>query len=127
MNTGTFRRIYMSFDSFLQGQGIPLPDNWSPMSSGMNVDSVQLVPGSREYQDVSSKFHSTLPRENIVKIERIQNPLLYQSYMVRKKKMDKDTGGNSERQLFHGTDGKNINKINALGFNRTLCGVNGMF
>ena len=39
--------------------------------------------------------------------------------------MDKDTGGNSERELFHGTDAKNVNHINAQGFNRSFCGAHG--
>ena len=73
------------------------------------------------------KFNSTLGGVNILTIERIQNPVLYQSYMVRKKQMDKDTGGNSERQLFHGTDSKNINHINTQGFNRSLCGTHGKY
>ncbi|XP_078382167.1 protein mono-ADP-ribosyltransferase PARP15-like [Oculina patagonica] len=95
------------------------------MPPGLNVRSVQLAPGSSEYQAVMSKFHATVPGVNIVKIERIQNTFLYQSYMVRKQKLDKDIGGNSELQLFHGTDGKNISDINETGFNRSYCGING--
>ena len=86
---------------------------------------VQLLPGSPEYQDVVRKFQATAGALNIQKIERVQNPHLYQSYMVRKQKMDKDTRGNSERQLFHGTDVKNVNYINAQGFNRSFCGAHG--
>ena len=86
---------------------------------------VQLLPGSPEYQDVVRKFQATAGALNIQKIERVQNPHLYQSYMVRKQKMDKDTRANSERQLFHGTDAKNINHINTQGFNRSFCGAHG--
>ena len=95
------------------------------MPSGTSECTEKLTPGSAEYLDVQRKFQSTLPGENIVQIERIQNPLLYQTYMTRKQKIDKDIGGNCERQLFHGTDGKNITQINSLGFNRRYCGVNG--
>ncbi len=95
------------------------------MPPGTKVQSVKLAPGSEEYQDVMVKFFSTLGDANILKIERIQNPVLYQSYMVRKKQMDIETGGNSERQLFHGTDAKKINHINTQGFNRSLCGEHG--
>ena len=70
------------------------------------VHRVPLLPGSPEYQDVVRKFQATAGALNIQKIERVQNPHLYQSYMVRKQKMDKDTGGNNERQLFHGTVAK---------------------
>ena len=91
----------------------------------MTVHTVPLSPSSSEYQDVVRKFQATAGGVNILKIERIQNPHLYKSYMVRKQKMDKDTGGNSERQLFHGTDGKNITHINTQGFNRSFCGAHG--
>ena len=86
---------------------------------------VQLVPGSSEYQDVLHKMQATVRGLHVQEIERIQNPHLYQSYMVRKQKMDKDNGGNNERQLFHGTDGKNISHINTQGFNRSFCGAHG--
>ena len=89
------------------------------------VYKVQLLPGSSEYQDVLRKMQATAGAITVQKIERVQNPHLYQSYMVRKQKMDKDTGGNSERQLFHGTDAKNISNINVQGFNITFCGVHG--
>ena len=89
------------------------------------VHKVQLLPGSSEYQDVLRKMQATTGAIPVQKIERVQNPHLYQSYMVRKQKMDRDTGGNSERQLFHGTDAKNISHINTQGFNRSFCGVHG--
>ena len=86
----------------------------------MTVHTVPLSQSSREYQDVLRKFHATAGGVNIRKIERIQNPHLYQCYTVRKQRMDKDVGGNSERQLFHGTDAKNVSHINMQGFNRSL-------
>ena len=93
----------------------------------MKVHTVTLFPGSSEYQDVMRKFQATATGENIQKIERVQNPYLYQSYMLRKKEMDKENRGNNERQLFHGTDTKNISNINTQGFKRSLSGVNGEY
>ena len=99
---------------------MPMPQN------NPNVCTVQLSPGSSEYQDVMSKVQATASTLNVRKIERIQNPHLYQTYMLRKQKMDQDNGGiNSERQLFHGTRGENISGINAQGFNRSFSGVLG--
>ena len=107
-------------------EGIPLPKHWEPMPGhDSTVHKVLLLPSSPEYQDVVRKFQATAGALKIQKIERLQNPHLYRSYMVRKQKMDKDTGGNSERQLFHGTDSKNVNHINAQGFNRSFCGAHG--
>ena len=106
--------------------GIAVPKHWAPMPRpDMTVHTVQLHPGSTEYQDVVNKFQVTATGVTITKIERVQNPHLYQSYMVRKRKMDKDIGGNSERQLFHGTNSNNIISINAQGLNRSFAGVNG--
>ena len=94
-------------------------------SANMTVHSVKLLPGSSEYQDVLRKVQATAGGICIHKIERIQTPHLYHSYMVRKQKMDKDLGGNSERQLFHGTDAKMVSHINTQGFNRSFCGAHG--
>ena len=106
--------------------GIALPKHWAPMPRpDATVHTVKLRPGSSEYQDVKRKFQATASGVNIQKIERVQNPHLYQSYMVRKQKMYNDTRGNSERQLFHGTDAKNVSHINTQGFNRSLCGAHG--
>ena len=91
----------------------------------MTVHLVQLAPGSSEYQTVANKFQLTSRGVNIQKIQRVQNPHLYQSYVVRKQKMDHDNGGNNERQLFHGTDAKNVVAINTQGFNRSFCGAHG--
>ena len=106
--------------------GIALPRHWAPMPSpDTTVHTVQLLPGSTEYQDVVRKFQATTGGVGIQKIERVQTPHLYRSYMVMKQKMDKDIGGNSERQLFHGTDAKNVSHINTQGFNRSFCGAHG--
>ena len=94
-------------------------------SADMTVHKVELSQSSSEYQDVLRKVQATAVGVNIQKIERIQNPHLYQSYTVRKQKMGKDIGGNSERQLFHGTDAKNVSHINTQGFNRSFCGAHG--
>ena len=106
--------------------GFPLPKQWAPMPRpDTTVHKVHLHPGSSEYQDVMHMVQATAGQVIIQKIERVQNPHLYQSYMVRKQKMDKDTGGNSERQLFHGTNFESVSHINTQGFNRSFCGVHG--
>lgn len=96
------------------------------MPPSETVHKVQVLPRSSKYQDVLRKMQATTGTINVQKIERVQNrPHLYHSYMVRKQKMEKDTGGNSERQLFHGADAKNVSHINTQGFNRNFCGVHG--
>ena len=88
----------------------------------VTVHLLNLPRLSVEYQDVEKRFLKTVSVEKIVSIERIQNPFLYQAYQLRKQKMDKDNGGNNERQLFHGTHPDNVTEINNQGFDRSFVG-----
>lgn len=106
--------------------GFPLPTHWTLLPPpDMDVNRIDVAPSSKEYKDVERMFQTTAKEFRILKIERIQNRSLYQSYMARKHKMDNDAKGSNERRLFHGTDGQNVNKILSQGFNRSLCGVHG--
>ena len=109
---------------------IALPGDWAPMprdpqtGNDSTVHLVGLIPGSPEYQGVVQQVQVTGGNVNITSIQRVQNPHLYQTYMVRKQKMDKDNVGRiNERMLFHGTAPDNVVKINAQGFNRTFAGA----
>ena len=105
---------------------ISFPSTWAPMPHpDMTVHAVTLDPGSSEYQNIMSKFQASGGGVQIQKIVRVQNPHLYKQYMLQKQKIDKDNGGNNERQLFHGTEAKNICAINTEGFNKNFCGVHG--
>ena len=123
------------------------------MSPGSSLHIVKLSPQSKEYQTVFTKFqatmqpsvqqlglsaaHSTLqpiklktnsPNYNsIVRIERIQNLVLYGQYMAKKRVMDKTnpSGHQNEMSLFHGTSADTCLKINQQGFNRSFSGRNG--
>ena len=88
----------------------------------VTVHTVRLAPHSSEFQSVVQAFKKTAGSVAIMSVERIQNPLLYQAYQLRKQKMDKDNGGNNERQLFHGTASGNVKKINSQGLNRNFSG-----
>ena len=89
----------------------------------VTVHTVKLATHSTEFQNVVQAFQRTAGSEAVKTVERVQNPLLYQAYQLRKQKMDRDNGGNNERQLFHGTASGNVTKINAQGFNRNFSGV----
>ena len=104
------------------------PSHWEPMPRQPNgnevtVHTVKLRSHSSEFQTVVQMFQKTAGSVPVRRVERIQNPLLYQAYQLRKQKMDKDNGGNNERQLFHGTAFTNVKKINAQGFNRSFSGL----
>jgi hypothetical protein len=60
------------------------------------------------------------------KIERIQNPLLFKQYVIRKEEMDRaNPGKQNERTLWHGTSADALTSINETGFNRSYFGKNG--
>ena len=73
----------------------------------MTVHLVELDPkkDSQQYKRVQDRFQQTCSGY-LVKIERVQNPALFGSYMIRKQKMD-ETKGSNEQWLFHGTPGNN--------------------
>lgn len=62
----------------------------------------------------------------VLKIERIQNPVLWKSLQIKKRNMEHKNGHqNNERSLFHGTGEETIATINLHGFNRSYAGKNG--
>ena len=133
------------------------PKTWEPMptdpSTGgeVSVHIVDLKPTDEEYLETNKQFDQTMSRvvanppnpsavglplssrssnsyTSIVKIQRIQNPLLYTQYMARKKEVDKRNPSGSqtsERRLFHGTADATCKAINQHGFNRSYSGKNG--
>ena len=76
--------------------------------------------------DVRAKFTS-ISHHRIVKIEQIQNPQLYKSYLAKKESMEKTSGQTNvnELEFFHGTSPDSVAEINESGFNRSFAGVNG--
>ena len=110
----------------------PLPDVWDPRPHDEDdkeetVYLASLPEESKEYKRVQEKFLKSLHKTvNIIKIERIQNPLLHSLYMMRKQSMDEKNGSlENERELFHGTKYESVKSINMKGFSRSFCGQNG--
>lgn len=98
-----------------------------PPNSSLHI--VLVDSKSSEYTGVKQKFDLTMQGyyNQIIKIERIQNPALYLQFIGRKKEMDKHNpkGHQNERSLFHGTSVDTCPKINQNGFNRSFAGKNG--
>ncbi|XP_014635277.1 PREDICTED: poly [ADP-ribose] polymerase 14-like [Ceratotherium simum simum] len=100
------------------------PAHWSAMEQ-QKVCVVELQPGDPEYNTVASKFNQTCSNFTIEKIQRIENPDLWNSYQAKKKPMDAKNGHvTNEKQLFHGTDADSVPHINQNGFNRNYSGKN---
>ena len=111
---------------------LPLPDEWDPQPRDVNgkeetLHLVSLEKDSKEYKKVQEKFLQTMRGKVVItNIERIQNPSMHNSYMVRKQTMDANNGTiDNEQELFHGTKAESIRAINVQGFDRSLCGANG--
>ncbi|XP_048390244.2 protein mono-ADP-ribosyltransferase PARP14 isoform X2 [Stegostoma tigrinum] len=110
----------------LQGAMFDLPQNWSYMKN-QEVLRVLLQSGTPEYEAVVRTFRKSCGTTvvDIVKIERIQNRKLWQSYSVRKNTAErKYPGATVEQILYHGTTKEISQKVNKTGFNRSFCGRN---
>ncbi|XP_074857625.1 protein mono-ADP-ribosyltransferase PARP14-like isoform X2 [Carettochelys insculpta] len=103
---------------------IMLPKEWCAMNQE-RVKMVSISAAQQEYQDVQGMFLQTCSTFKIEKIERIQNPYLWQTYQIKKQSLDKKNGNiNNEKLLFHGTPSSSLSTINYNGFNRGFAGRN---
>ena len=113
---------------------LPLPAEWDFQprdESGKEeiLHLVSLAQDTQEYKTVQKMFRQSMQeRASITSIERIQNPSIFHSYMLRKQTMDVKNGTlENELQLFHGTKPDSVKHINVQGFNRSLCEIHGTY
>lgn len=110
---------------------VEVPPSWDPMPQDSMI-TFRLVElnVNFEYQMVANAFTSTMPPpgstdgivwNSIIKIERVQNPMLYAQYSARKKAMDNP----NEKKLFHGCPSSVVTNICQQGFNRSFAGAHG--
>ncbi|XP_065527451.1 protein mono-ADP-ribosyltransferase PARP14-like [Lathamus discolor] len=105
-------------------QPITLPSHWEDMQNEQ-LKVVNLDPFCEEYLKVQSRFKKGCGSCVIEKIERIQNPLLWQTYQIKKTSVcAKNKNKNNEKLLFHGTAASSLNTINYNGFDRGYAGKN---
>uniref|UniRef100_A0A3P9DRI3 Poly [ADP-ribose] polymerase n=2 Tax=Maylandia zebra TaxID=106582 RepID=A0A3P9DRI3_9CICH len=103
---------------------LPLPSCWEDMKGDL-LKLFPVAPASNEYNDVEKELTKTGLNLNIISIERVQNPSLWQNYQIMKKQMEvKNKHTNNELLLFHGTTHTSIHLINKQGFNRSYAGKN---
>uniref|UniRef100_A0A8C2G332 Poly [ADP-ribose] polymerase n=1 Tax=Cyprinus carpio TaxID=7962 RepID=A0A8C2G332_CYPCA len=102
-----------------------IPQHWDAMAHDELCRKFNLQPTSTEYQDVIGLFKTTCPNNNVLKIERFQNPGMWKNYQNNKRVMEKKNGHqNNEKRLFHGTSELTISHIEKTGFNRSYAGKN---
>ncbi|XP_051872954.1 protein mono-ADP-ribosyltransferase PARP10 isoform X2 [Pristis pectinata] len=104
----------------------PVDVDMLPMASGC-VELVQVNETTEEYTKMTAHFFKTLKDRHdkikIIKVEKVNNPLLYQQYMLKKASMVA-TQSDVERVLYHGTSEESAKEIYTHGFNRSFCGKN---
>ena len=105
---------------------LPLSAEWDLQSrdeSGKEevLHLVSLAQDTQEYKTVLKMSHQSMQgKASITNIERIQNPSMFNSYMLRKQTMDEKNGTlENELQLFYGTKPDSVKSINVQGFNRS--------
>ncbi|XP_076023940.1 protein mono-ADP-ribosyltransferase PARP14-like [Genypterus blacodes] len=126
-NTLQIKRIDKRQGILLSTFKSPLPDHWDPMPGNSTCLVVPIQPGTPEYKEVLTLFQATC-NKSVLKMERIQNELLWRSLQIKKKDMEKRNGHqNNERRLFHGTCSTIIDVINKRGFNRSYAGKNAKY
>jgi len=122
------------------------------MPPGTTRSLITLTTADKEYKNVKSKFDATMSSlaaaapslmtasvqssasvysgaqyTSIVKIERVQNLMLFAQYVTKKKAMNQENVASSEKELFHGCSKDVADKILNQGFNRSFAGSNGIF
>ena len=104
------------------------PAHWDPQINQHGADYVNLSSASKEFQTLVALFNKSQRTPlNVLKITRVQNLSLYQSYAVKKMAMAKymEAGQDLEvAYLFHGTHEDTVDKIAQQGFNRSFAGLN---
>lgn len=118
------------------------PEHWAPVQDKSVAQRHLLSEGNQECDSVVKSFLSTLRGRNIqiVKVERIQNLAMFQSYIVKRQTIcyretvNQDAADPSTQQkalkrferrwLWHGTNSEVVDKILNQGFNRSFCGKN---
>ena len=104
------------------GRTVEVPRHWDPQTEKVVLKPVSS--GSKEWNDISSRVHKTLPSAQVVSVERIQNQWLWEKYHFSKQRMsEKYEGIVNEKDLFHGTGSTPPEKIfkSEQGFDFRFC------
>ncbi|XP_060632835.2 protein mono-ADP-ribosyltransferase PARP12-like [Anolis sagrei] len=82
---------------------------------------------TEEYHEIKELFMNTMEGYTINKLQRIQNPSLWEVFQWQKEQMRKLNKGKAveERLLFHGTNTSYLDGICANNFDWRICGTNG--
>ncbi|XP_076818266.1 uncharacterized protein LOC143463875 isoform X3 [Clavelina lepadiformis] len=125
-NTNTMIDVYRS----LRSEKKEYPSCWTHMDNKLVLVETLKIDSS-EYVDVQQQVLMSAKGliSNIIKIERIQNPTLYDQFLAQKNRVEcrmRKLGSHDRvtRELFHGTCGEVCENIFKHGFDRSHAGKN---
>lgn len=87
---------------------ISFPMSWTPLDQSKDWEVVKLSKDSAEFAEVNGSFvkslmdQRTTTHRKVKEIFRLQNPFVWQRYVIKKNFMQANNNCN-EKQLFHGT------------------------
>ncbi|KAK3588344.1 hypothetical protein CHS0354_040103 [Potamilus streckersoni] len=109
-------------------RGVTLPPYWEPMKRQETLKRVELQSGNslhgKEKESVIKSFRQTLPQAEILRIERIQNPFLWEHYFLTRRRFEAEYGPGcaNELDLYHGTAFDVVHAICDQNFDFRLAG-----
>ncbi|MEE6477949.1 hypothetical protein FKM82_011681 [Ascaphus truei] len=104
------------------------PPNWdSKALPDLGYQLVDVPSKSAEYTKILGMFTKTVSGHVVKKMQRVQNPSLWQVFQWQKEQMKKTNRGGDvdERHLFHGTDRTHFTAICHQNFDWRICGTHG--
>ncbi|XP_006133460.2 protein mono-ADP-ribosyltransferase PARP12-like isoform X1 [Pelodiscus sinensis] len=104
------------------------PPNWDQSAlPDIGYQLVELSNTTSEYREVKDLFEKTMKDYRICRLQRIQNPSLWQVFQWQKEQMRKTNIGKDvdERLLFHGTTASHLDTICWQNFDWRICGAHG--
>ncbi|KAL3970300.1 NAD+ kinase [Sarotherodon galilaeus] len=101
-----------------------IPEQWEPMPANTTSQAFAVQARTSEYDEILKLFQASC-NGTVTKIERIQNPVLWNHLQIKKRDLELRNGQqDNERRLFHGTSEDTVAAINDRGFNRSYAGKN---
>ncbi|XP_027690281.2 protein mono-ADP-ribosyltransferase PARP12 isoform X1 [Chelonia mydas] len=104
------------------------PPHWDQSAlPDIGYKLVELSDTTSEYKEVKDLFEKTMKNYRICRLQRIQNPSLWQVFQWQKEQMRKTNRGKDvdERLLFHGTSTSHLHAICGQNFDWRICGTHG--
>ena len=121
----TFREAVEFLGKVLEGRPY-----WGQGGSNEGIQLVSLSPGTRQFGEIADRFRETLPQATLVRIDRVQNRPLYDSFILQVETLKRQMGANWDegrmrRMLFHGTNAVEaiVNSVDGHGFLPMLAGT----